>query len=418
MGVTTYRAVLAHGDLRSALLFGLLLRIPQFAVGVILTLHVVEHLDGSWAAAGGVAAVGTIAIAVSQPWRGRLLDRLGLRRVLVPSLVVSAVCWSIAPFSSYWVLLGLAGLAGLFAVPTFSIIRQAVIAAVPDEQRRTALSLDGVVVEVAFILGPVGAIWLTTWWDTTWVLFTVQLLGVAAGLVLYAVDLPMHSAQRLADSLAAPQVSRREWFGPRFLALCAVAFATLVVLIGSEVALVAGVRELGQVPQLGIVLAGWGIGSIVGGLVYGALPRAVSPYLLLALLGALTLPMALGQSVGQFALLALLAGLVCAPTITSTVDALSRAVPERARGEAMGWHGSAMTAGAAVGSPLAGLSIDTWGAAGGFLVVGGLGVGVAGVATLLVRTRRVALARAARRPALTIGSPTDQAASLGPDHVT
>jgi MFS family permease len=397
VGVTTYRAVLAHGDLRAALVFGLLLRIPQFAVGVILTLHVVDHLGRSWTEAGAVAAVGTVAIAVSQPWRGRLLDRVGLRRVLVPSLVVLTLCWSVAPFASYWVLLGLAGLAGLFAVPTFSIIRQAVIAAVPDDQRRTALSLDSVVVEVAFVAGPVGAIWLTTWWETPWVLLTVQLLAVGAGLVLYAVDLPMHSVHRLAAAEDAPPVRRRAWLGPRFVALCAVAFATLVVLIGSEVALVAAVRELGQVPFLGVVLAGWGLGSILGGLVYGAWPRALSPYLLLAALGALTVPMALGRSVGQLGVLALVAGLVCAPTITATVDDLSRVVPERARGEAMGWHGSAMTAGSAAGAPMAGMAIDVWGASGGFVVVGAVGVAVAAGAVTVVQARRAVLSRARRR---------------------
>lgn len=401
----TYQAVLGHRALRSALLFGMVMRVPQFAVSVMLTLHVVQELGRSWTEAGVLAAAATLAIAVSAPWRGRLLDRHGLRRVLLPSLAVTAVCWSIAPFSSYWVLLGLAGLAGLFAAPTFSIIRQAVIAAVPDHHRRTALSLDGVSVEVAFVAGPVGAIWLSTWWSTSWVLFAVQMLGVAAGLVLYAVNLPMQSADRLARaratdtarvvSTSGPALRRRlGWAGPRFLSLCAVAFASILVLIGSEVSLVAGVRELDEVPRLGIVLAGWGLGSIIGGLVYGGLTRAISPYLLLAALGSLTVPMALGGSVEQYALLSFLAGLVCAPTITATVDALADVVPERTRGEAMGWHGSAMTAGGAAGAPLAGVAIDVWGAAGGFVLVGGLGLVAAAAAMLLIRARRQVLARA------------------------
>src|SRR6478735_3413373 len=139
MDVGQYRHVLAIRDTRNALALGLLIRIPMFAGTVLLTLHVVTALGRSYGAAGLVTAAATVAIAVSGPWRGRLLDRRGLRRVVLPSLVVTAACWSVAPFVGYWPLLGLAALAGLFVVPTFSVIRQAVLSAAPDGDRRTAL---------------------------------------------------------------------------------------------------------------------------------------------------------------------------------------------------------------------------------------------------------------------------------------
>ena len=77
------------------------------------------------------------------------------------------------------------------------------------------------------------------------------------------------------------------------------------------------------------------------------------------------------------AALAFVAGLLCAPTITATVDQVSQVVPEAARGEAMGWHGSFMTAGSALGAPVAGLAIDRWGWGGGFVSVSLLGLLVA-----------------------------------------
>ena len=91
-----YQRVLAVRPLRQALLLGILVRIPIFAGGVVLTLHVVQTLGRSYGAAGLVTAGATVAIAVSGPWRGRLLDRMGLRRVVLPSLLVSAACWSSA----------------------------------------------------------------------------------------------------------------------------------------------------------------------------------------------------------------------------------------------------------------------------------------------------------------------------------
>jgi hypothetical protein len=104
----------------------------------------------------------TVAIAVSGPWRGRLLDRFGLRRVVGPSVAVALVCWSIAPFVGYGPLLVLAVVAGLFVIPTFSITRQAVIAAVPERDRRTAISLDAAAVELAFMLAPTFLVGLTS----------------------------------------------------------------------------------------------------------------------------------------------------------------------------------------------------------------------------------------------------------------
>ena len=106
MPVQRYRRVLSSPALRQALVLGVLVRMPIFAGGLVLTLHVVSTLHRSYGAAGLVSAAATIAIAISGPWRGRLLDRLGLRRVVVPSIVVAAVCWSIAPFVGYWWLLG------------------------------------------------------------------------------------------------------------------------------------------------------------------------------------------------------------------------------------------------------------------------------------------------------------------------
>ena len=85
---------------------------------------------------------------------------------------------------------------------------------------------------------------------------------------------------------------------------------------------------------------------------------AISVFWLLGGLALSTIPVALAGSLGWLVVLLFVCGVLCAPTITATVDHLSRLVPERSRGEAMGWHGSAMTAGQAIGAPLAGYAID------------------------------------------------------------
>ncbi len=386
VSLAPYRRALASRPLRTALVLGTLVRGPVFASGVLLTVHVVTTLGRSYAAAGALTAVATVAIAGSGPWRGRLLDRFGLRRVVAPSIVVAAVCWSIAPFVDYWLLLVLAVVAGLFVVPTFSITRQAVIAAVPESERRTAISLDGAALELSFMLVPALAVWAAAQWSTSWVLFVTQMLGVVGGIAIWVVDPPLRGAGEA--EIGAVGVSRRSWFRLPFLAVCLAATASTLVLAGSDIGFVAAMREFDAMSQIGLVLALWGLGSLVGGLLYGGLHRSISAFWLLAGLAVVTLPMALASSPWSLALLGFVAGLLCAPTITATIDQASRIVPAQARGEAMGWHGSFLTAGGALGAPIAGVAIDRGGAAAGFVIVALLGLAVAVTGLLASRARR------------------------------
>ncbi len=168
MWLTSYRRVLAAPGVRLALLLGMLIRVPVFAGSVVLALHVVSGLGLGYSSAGVVVFLYTAMVAVSAPWRGRLLDRLGLRRVVLPSLVVLTVCWSTGPFLGFVPLLVTATLAGLFNIPVFSIIRQTIMASVADGDRRTALSAESVAVELAYMIGPLVGVFLATTVPTSW----------------------------------------------------------------------------------------------------------------------------------------------------------------------------------------------------------------------------------------------------------
>lgn len=399
MSFARYGVVLRRPGMKSVLALGLLVRIPVFSANVLLTVHVVTTLGHSYAAAGLVAAAATIAIAISGPWRGRLLDRHGLRRVVLPSTVISAVCWSVAPFVGYVPLLVLVVVAGLFVIPGFPLTRQAIIALVAPEQRRTAIALDAAVVEVAFMIGPAVTIWAATIWDTRWVLLAVQAVGVLGGILLTVVN----PALRGDDEPDSTGIRRRDWFTAPFLAVCLAVLGATIVLSGTDIAIVAEVRATGEPAAIGLVLASWGLGSLVGGLGYGALNRSISTFWLLLALGLVTIPMAFAATVTALAAVAFVAGLLCAPTITASIDQATRLVPPGARGEAMGWHGSFMTAGAALGAPLAGVAIDSGGPAAGFLAVAllGMAIAVVGASGAAVRRRR---RRAAAEVRATLGA--------------
>lgn len=89
------------------------------------------------------------------------------------------------------------------------------------------------------------------------------------------------------------------------------------------------------------------------------------------------------------AFLSILPGLLCAPVLSSTSEKVAELVDEARRGEAMGWYGSALTAGVALGAPLAGIFIDCIGTWSSFVMVCSIGI-VLCLAGLALQNRREA----------------------------
>lgn len=440
MNFALYRDLLAVRPIRNLLLTGMVARIPHSVAGVLLTLHIVFTLGRGYAAAGAAAAVMTIGIAVGAPWRGRRVDTVGLRRALIPSVVSETVIWSIVPLVSYELLLPLVFVGGLLTLPIFSVVRQSLGVLARGEQRRTAFALDSISTELVFMIGPaVGAIVATAGFSV----LGLMVVGVAtslAGLFLIWINPPTRSAESDAESEAAFEAAQQEgaeaavvaaapanlqeaaaelvplaaaenrrqerlglrgkvvrnftWFTAAVAAVFAVAAGAGMVLSGSDVGIVAVLQTGGHQAEIGIVFLFWGGTSVLGGLIYGAMHRPVSPILLLLGMSALTIPMAFAQDTWTLALLSLLPGLLCAPVLSAASERVAELVEEGRRGEAMGWYGSALTGGVAFGAPLAGLFIDGVAPGAGFVSVGTAGVVLCLVCLVLQRRRRSRLAAA------------------------
>lgn len=413
--IAPYREALRVPSVRRALLLGILLRTPLAASAIVLTLHVVTHLGLDYGRAGVASMALTLALAVSSPWRGRLLDRQGLRRTFVPSVVVLAVVWSLAPFVGYLPLLVLCVAAGLFQAPVWAVLRQMILSSVPVERRRSALSLDSMSTEISFMVGPALGVVAASAWDTRWVLLATMWVATLGTALVWWLDPRLTSEQAGGHVTevagAGSPIPRRRWLTAGVLAVLGVTAASTVVLAGTDVSVVALLRAQGDPTGVALAMAVWAAGSLTGGFVYGLVPRSVPSHLLLGGLALATAPVALAGSTLQATLLLLLAGLLVAPTLTATTEQLARLVPERARGEAMGWHGSAITTGNAIGAPLAGFAIDAQGPPWGFLAVSAAALLVAVVATLLLARRRRGTGRPAP-PAASIGSLPRPAASM------
>ena len=389
MTLEPYRRALRLPGVRPLLLVGMLARVPMIATGVTVTLHVVLHLDRGYGAAGLVGAAATIGAALGAPIVGRMLDRYGVRRVLTVTTLAEAAFWSVAHALPYPALLVTAVLNGLLALPAFSLVRQSIAALTPEQHRRAAYALDSMAVELSFITGPALAVMLATSVSSR-----VAMIAVGAGIVLGGIGLlvlnpPIREpAAPAADQPAPP---RREWLSVKLLAVLAVSAATTLVLVGSDVAIVAMLRESDQLRWSSVVLMVRGVYSLAGGFAYGLVPRAIPPYLLVAMLGLTTIPVGLAGGGWWWLALAIApAGVLCAPSLTAAADSVSRLTPVAVRGEAMGWHNSANTVGLAIGGPLSGAVIDATAPGWGFAVVGALGVlvGIGGFMLYRGRGRR------------------------------
>ncbi len=381
---TGYRAVLALPGVTPLVVLAVLARIPASAAAITLTLHVVLTLDLGYAAAGAVGAAATVGQAIGAPLLGRLIDARGLRPVLVVTIVAGILFWGAAPHLSYVALLAAAFAGGVLSTPVYSVIRQSLAAQVPEAQRRPAFAIDSMGVEVSYIVGPAAGSLLVVQAGSTVAMAVVGGAWVLAGVAFWLLDPPTRAGDP-ADDGAAPAV--REWLDRRLVAALLATSAAVVLIFGAELSVIAAVQESGPVYAIAVVNAVWCLASLVGGFLYGAASRSYPVFGLVAALGAATLLVALGGAWWSFALLLVPAGMLTAPALAAGSERVSVLAPEQARGVVTGLHGSSITLGAAVGTPLAGLLIDLASPAVAVLVIGATGIALAGVAALIGRQR-------------------------------
>lgn len=161
-------------------------------------------------------------------------------------------------------------------------------------------------------------------------------MGVGAAIVAGGAGIallnPPVRAEGEADVGAAGPAPRREWLGAGMIAVLVMAFGTTTLLSGVDLAIVAALEEAGQVSWAAAVVAVFGLASVAGGLVYGVLPRPAPTWLLLGLLGLVTIPAGLATDWSLLCLAVVGAGLLAAPTLSSVADAVSRLAPAAVRG--------------------------------------------------------------------------------------
>src|SRR6266545_5501295 len=313
------------------------------------------------------ASPGVLPVALTAPLAGRLMDRVGARPVLLASGVLypaALIGIVLGPRLG----LGRAGIQALCAVAGLTVPQLATVTMslwarlLPEgEARQAAYSTESVVTEVAFILGPLLVSLFVLLGDPAYALLAAAAFSAAGAFGVASSALLRHPARERSETAG--------WTGPLRAAGVRVMLVTLAVVavIYGAVPLVvtAFAQERAEPAAVGVLMALWSVGGILGALWYGgrrwSIPvRQQYPWALAALAASLV-PIALARGFPDMVLCMLLAGLVVAPVGVLAMQLIAFVAPAETRTEAFGWQNTASYAGFALGSSLGGLAIDSFG---------------------------------------------------------
>jgi MFS family permease len=352
-------------------------------MSLTLTLHVLTDLGRGYFDAGIVGTATALGFAVGSPILGRMIDKHGLRPVVAVCGTLSTIAWALLPFVSFPGFIGLAFLASVFTVPTGSLARQFVASLVPEDHRRPAYSLNMMLMELSFVIGPTVGILLITLYSPMATLAGIGIWRALSYVVLYRLNWPTRSPEEIAIEAKPIRPALKTWMSGRLVAALFVSAGALFVLSGTELALIAVLRENGQLAFTGYVIAAMSVASIAGGFVHGIVHRSLSQASLALGMSLLLLPVALFDQTWWILMIALLpTNLLCTPTLAAGSETVANLAPSTVRGEAMGLQDSAYRIGQTMATPLVGLAIDSVSPTSGFVAAAMGGLVLVGIAAL------------------------------------
>ncbi|NJC72335.1 MFS transporter [Planosporangium thailandense] len=333
-------------------------RLPT-GMGLLAVPLVLRHARASYGLVGLASGALAISAAVGGPLLGRLVDRIGQPRVLLPTAVLAGggfLLIGAAPHSPPVVLTGavLAGAATPPLEPCLRVLWPHIVA--PDLVEK-AYAMDSGAQELIFIGAPLivtGMVALASPASALWLAALLGLLGV-----LVVATAPPSRNYR------APERSA-DWLGPLRSRGLVVLFAGLIGTggaIGSLNVLVVRYAEQHRVPAgAGGLLALNAAGALCGAVGYGLIRWTMSmrARALLLAAGLMTSYAMVGlrPAPSAMAVLMVVTGLFLAPMLTVSFVLVDRLAPPGTITEAFAWLVTVFTTGSAVGAAVVGVLLD------------------------------------------------------------
>ncbi|MGW5214047.1 MFS transporter [Streptomyces sp. NPDC004051] len=379
-----------------------------FAMLTLSIVLLVQHTTGSYGAAGAVAAVTGVSMALFAPFSGRLADRHGQRAVLVPgvllhtvaALALTALALTHAPL---WALFAAAVPTGASVPQIGPMVRARWGVKLKDSPlMTTAAAFESVTDELTFVVGPLLATALCTAVNPAAGLVTEAALTLVGGLLFAAqkgtqpeVATGGHARVQHASALRVP--------GVRVLIVTFLGIGS--VFGGMQVSLAAYTESIGEPGLNGVLYGVFAAGNMLAGIACGAIAWKVAPQRRLVLgyaaLAVSASALWTAQSPLLLAGLGLLVGMCIAPALITGFTMVDDLVPAGGRTEAFTWLTGAVALGQAAAVTVAGQFEDRlWDGAGFLVPMGGT---VLALATLLALRSRLAPAPHGRTVARGVG---------------
>ena len=372
--LSKYSSVLAKPGAARLFASALVARLPQ-GMAPLAVLLLVRGATHSYAIAGVAVGAQALATAGCAPLLGRLVDKVGRRRVLAPLACAQAVVYVLLVLAAdahvgAAALVLLAALGGALLPPIAPVVRVVLRETFDDlDVRETAYSLEAVLQELIWMAGPLIVALLIAFTSAS---LAVALLGAvcATGTAVFLRAPLMRAADKRAGS---EHVGRRSALAsPELRALLGPVALTGTGLGAIEVGLPSLALHAGSRPASGLLLALWSLGSMLGGLWYGSRVWRSSLrtryQTLLALAVLCTAPLIAARSIDAGMLCSLLAGLTIAPMFSCQYALVGRSASAGSETEAFTWVTAALIGGLAAGSAIGGAVIGPGGVSAPFMV--------------------------------------------------
>jgi hypothetical protein len=363
ISLNRYTTLLQAREVREIFVASLIGRLPIGIVGLAILLFVQSAL-GSFAKGGAAAAFYMAGLSIVAPILGRIIDRYGPRGVLLaaallfPSTLVALV-WAIERWGAP--ALVLAAAVGASFPPITVCMRTYFRQRLADELLlATAYSLESVLIELIFILGPLLVALFIAFAPPATAVY------VAAGCGSIGALLFLRSAAVRTWRIETRTVSRLlgPLGEPGFLPLITVVlcFSTAFGLL--EIGVTAYATERGSPALAGVLLGVMSVGSALGGLAYGSRSWrfALAPQFsaLLALMGIGLGLLSIPSPPVAFAAFGFFAGVVMAPVLIVQSMLVAKSVRAEHTAEAFTWSASSLLAGVGLGLAAGGMLLEAY----------------------------------------------------------
>ena len=342
-------------------------RIPM-ALNTVALVFLISTVRDSFALAGVVSSCYTLANAFAGPRIGRLADRLGPRRVLIPVTILNLFFTSIVIYfadKSVAALLVSASLMGATFPGIGSYTRTRWSHTIKDEKLlETALSLEAVMDEVGFAIGPALAGFLFSWYGSK-----SPLIGGMVFLIIGGFGLALTSVEHIRNPLSDEK--HGGLLKIRFMRSLLVSLICLGLVFGAQFVVILAVAKEGHRAADGGLWVGLNpIGSTIAGLLYGLvkwkIPTAKRLTYSLAIMAFSTTGLVIFQSLHTIVFFLIFAGLAIAPALISANARLKELVPTHRLNEAFALLGASISIGITIGSTLSGMIVAKYGGWNGF----------------------------------------------------